>query len=98
MTKLELSKRLLSVDASVDGKTALEVVNVVLDTIKKYVKHGHRAEFRKFGSFIPVTRSGYETTNPATGKRIMLKPRALMRFRASQSLNENMNNYEKVVK
>lgn len=98
MTKLELAKRVQLVDKSIDGKTALEIVNIVLDTIKAYVKNGRRAEFRKFGSFLPASRSGYETTNPATGKRIMLQPRTLMRFRASQFLSKVMNDYEKVIK
>lgn len=95
MTKLELSKSLMSIDKSITSEKAMFILDTVLNSIKKAIKDNRRAEFRKFGTFLPHERIGYETVNPATGKRIMLKSRKLMRFRASESLNKLINTHNK---
>ena len=91
MTKLELYKSLISVDNSINSEKAMSILDTILNSIKRAIKEGRRAEFRKFGTFLPHERTGYETVNPATGKRITLKKRKLMRFRASDSLNKIIN-------
>ena len=76
-----------SVEASV-------VVDVVFNTIKSAVKSGRRCELRGFGSFIPVERRSYETTNPTTGQRMITKPRKLMRFRAARKFSDFVKSHD----
>lgn len=94
MTKLELSKSLMSIDKSINSETAMFILDTVLSAVKKAIKEGRKAEFRKFGTFMPHERVGYETVNPATGERIVLRKRKLMRFRASESLNKLLNEHK----
>lgn len=98
MNKPDLIKKIMSVDKSIDLAQAVVIFDTIIDSIVSAIKEGRRTEFRTFGTFIPCEKAAHETTNPATGKRIMIGTRKFMRFKAGRILNQKINTYREVVK
>ena len=70
-----------------------EYVKLCFNTIGEKIINGERIELRGFGAFSHRIRSNMTIRNPKTGIPIRLNPqRKVIYFRASQDLNNAVNN------
>ena len=71
-------------------KDADQLVNVMLDTIKKTIKKGDEVSLVGFGTFTKVRRAARAGVNPATGEKIKIKAKTLPKFRPGKAWKEMM--------
>jgi len=67
-------------------KTAGEVVNCVLDSIKASLKKGEKVTLIGFGTFSVAKRAARTGRNPQTGKSIKIKAKKVPKFTAGKAL------------
>ncbi len=67
-------------------KTASEVVNCVLDSIKASLKKGEKVTLIGFGTFSVAKRAARTGRNPQTGKSIKIKAKKVPKFTAGKAL------------
>lgn len=68
-----------------------EAVNAVFSAIEGALQMGEKAAFVGFGSFTTSKRSAREGRNPATGEKIQIPAKILVKFKAGKALNEAVN-------
>jgi DNA-binding protein HU-beta len=81
------------VDSVADGaeltkRQAGEVVDLILDEIKRALQKGDRVALTPFGSFVVRARKAREGRNPKTGDKIKIAARKVPAFVAGKSLKE----------
>lgn len=72
----------------VQASTALDTV---LTSIEKSLKKGDKITLVGFGTFSVSTRKAREGRNPATGKKIKIPKKKVVRFKAGKALSEKLN-------
>jgi integration host factor subunit alpha len=71
---------------------AEEVVEIVFEIMKDTLKTGEEVKISRFGTFTVNSKNQRIGRNPKTGKEIMISPRKVLSFRASQILKDKVNN------
>lgn len=66
-----------------------EIYEIFFGTIKEAMKNGEQLVIKEFGKFEVVERAGRIGRNPQTGESIMIKPKKIVRFKASSHILEN---------
>lgn len=69
-------------------KTAEEVVNCVLDSIKTSLQKGDKVTLIGFGTFSVAKRAARTGRNPQTGKPLKIKAKKVPKFTAGKGLKE----------
>ncbi|HMW37995.1 MAG: HU family DNA-binding protein [Saprospiraceae bacterium] len=72
----------------VQASTALDTV---LTSIEKSLKKGDKITLVGFGTFSVSVRKAREGRNPATGKKIKIPKKKVVRFKAGKALSEKLN-------
>ena len=68
-----------------------ELVETLLELIKKAVESGEDVMISGFGKFCVRDKSERRGRNPVTGKELMLKPRRVVTFKCSGNLRKKIN-------
>ena len=68
-----------------------EIVEILLEIIKKTLESGDDVLISGFGKFCVKEKGERRGRNPATGKDMMLKPRKVVVFRWSRNLRDKIN-------
>lgn len=67
--------------SSVTKKQLNEMIDVMLETIKRTVKKGDDVTFVGFGTFTKTRKASRLGVNPSTGERIRIRARVVPKFR-----------------
>lgn len=68
-----------------------EIVEILLELIKKPLESGDDVLISGFGKFCVREKGQRKGRNPSTGKDMMLKPRKVVTFRCSGTLRRKIN-------
>jgi len=88
MTKAELVEKMAK-DAEISKAAANKALNSFVDGIKKSLKKKDgKLTLVGFGTFSKVRRKARKGVNPATGEKIKIKARNVVRFKPGKGLKE----------
>ena len=68
-----------------------EIIEIILETIKRSVESGDDVLISGFGKFCVKNKSERRGRNPATGEDMMLSPRRVVTFKCSAKLKAKIN-------
>ena len=68
-----------------------EIIETILETIKRSVESGDDVLISGFGKFCVKNKSERRGRNPATGEDMMLSPRRVVTFKCSAKLKAKIN-------
>lgn len=77
--------------ADLSKAQATEAVSAVFGTIEKCLKKGDKAQLLGFGTFSVNKRAARDGRNPATGEKIKIKAKNVIKFKAGKALDEALN-------
>lgn len=66
-------------------------LQVIFEHMAATLENGGRIEIRGFGSFKLNTLKPRTCRNPRTGKKLVTKPKKVIRFRSAKELSERLN-------
>ena len=72
-------------------KRCVELVETLLEEIKKALENGEDVMISRFGKFCINEKKERKGRNPATGEDLMLAPRRVVTFKCSQALRSQIN-------
>ena len=70
---------------------SVEIIETILETIKRSVESGDDVLISGFGKFCVKNKSERRGRNPATGEDMMLSPRRVVTFKCSGKLRAKIN-------
>lgn len=90
MNRKELVESILkNKDVSEMSKKSVDaVISYALDSIKKAVKKGDDVSLIGFGTFTKVKRKARTGVNPATGEKIKIKAKNVVKFKAGKAFKD----------
>ena len=89
MNKSDLIE-VLSKRAGLTSKRAMEVVDLIFDTMRVELQKGDRIEIRGFGSLINREYKAYVGRNPKTKEKIEVPPKRLPYFKVGKELRQRI--------
>jgi integration host factor subunit alpha len=92
MTKADIVEEVYS-RVGFSKKESSEVVETVLETIKKILEKGEMVKIAGFGNFVIRSKGPRKGRNPKTGEEIEITPRSVVTFKPSQVLKEHILDY-----
>ena len=90
MNKGDLVK-VIAEEAGVTNAKATDTLNAVLDSIRKSLKKNDKVTLVGFGTFSTSKRAKRQGRNPATGAKITIPAKTLVRFKAGKELTDSVN-------
>ena len=72
-------------------KKSIEVIEILLEMIKKSLESGQDVLVSGFGRFCFREKKARKGRNPATGDDLMLRPRRVVTFKCSGKLRDKIN-------
>ena len=78
-------------ELSVSRKKSVEVVETLLEIIKRQMENGEDVLISGFGKFCIKDKKARRGRNPATGSDMMLTQRRVVVFRCSKLLRDKIN-------
>jgi len=93
MTKADLVEGLYS-KVKLTKKESAELVEFLLETVKKSLESGDKVKISGFGNFQVREKSGRSGRNPQTGRPIQIAARRVLAFHPSQVLRDALNTRE----
>ena len=91
MTKADIIERVYDNLDGFSKKESAEIVETVLETIKKTLERGEKIKISGFGNFIVNQKMERIGRNPQTGEEITIAPRKVLTFKPSQVLKNALN-------
>ncbi len=95
MTKADIVEEVYS-RVGFSKKESSEVVETVLETIKKTLGRGEMVKIAGFGNFVIRSKGSRKGRNPKTGEEIEITPRKVVTFKPSQVFKEHILNASEV--
>jgi integration host factor subunit alpha len=89
MTKADIVEEVYS-RVGFSKKESSEVVETVLETIKKTLGQGEMVKIAGFGNFVIRSKGSRKGRNPKTGEEIEITPRRVVTFKPSQVFKEHI--------
>ena len=90
MNKSELVTA-LSEKINISPELARNVVETMIDMMKRQLMEGGRIEIRGFGSFEMREYGAYKGRNPHTGESVDVKPKRTPFFKCGKELKDMLN-------
>ncbi|GLI37561.1 integration host factor subunit alpha [Geobacter hydrogenophilus] len=90
MTKAEIAE-LVSTKGGYSKKDANEMVEVLLEQIKKTLERGDKIKIAGFGNFEVKKKSDRRGRNPQTGEELTIQSRRVLAFKPSAVLKNAIN-------
>ncbi len=78
-------------ELSISRKKSVEVVETLLEIIKRQMENGEDVLISGFGKFCIKDKKARRGRNPATGSDMMLSQRRVVVFRCSKLLRDKIN-------
>lgn len=89
MTKAEIAK-IVHERVGLSKKESGQIVEAVLDVIRKSLEKGEDVKLSGFGHFVVRKKHARRGRNPKTGDDITIESRSVVTFRASQLLKSQL--------
>ncbi len=89
MTKADIAD-IIHERVGLSKKDAMELLESMLEEIKAELAKGNDVKLSGFGHFALRQKSERRGRNPKTGEEIMITPRRVVTFRASQLLKKRL--------
>ena len=83
--------KLIQGQLELPSNQSAELVETVIEVIKKKLESGEDIMISEFGKFCVKEKKTRKGRNPATGKKIILDPRRVVTFQCSRKLREKIN-------
>ena len=93
MTKAEIAA-LVHEQVGLSKKESGQIVDAVLDTIRRSLEHGEDVKLSGFGHFMVRDKHARRGRNPKTGDEITISSRHVVTFRASNLLKKKVGGDE----
>jgi DNA-binding protein HU-beta len=77
--------------AGITNASANETLNAITDSIRKTLKKGDKVTLIGFGTFSTAKRAKRDGRNPATGAKIKIPAKTLVKFKAGKELTDAVN-------
>lgn len=90
MTKADIIESVYA-HVKLSKKESAEVVELVLETLKRTLEAGERVKISGFGNFHVREKRSRVGRNPQTGREITISARRVLTFRPSQVLKNALN-------
>lgn len=90
LTKEQLIES-IQIQNGLTKKKSAEIVQALLELMKKSLEHGEDVLISGFGKFSVKEKHARRGRNPATGDDLILKPRRVVTFKWSGKLREKIN-------
>lgn len=90
VTKKDLVKR-VSIAAGVSQRDAQEMIEIVFGTVEEAIIEDGCVRVAGFGTFKRKLHNGRDGYNPATGKRIEIKPYHTVSYKIANDLKARLN-------
>lgn len=90
LTKEQLIES-IKIQNGLTKKKSAEIVQTLLELMKKSLEHGEDVLISGFGKFSVKEKHARRGRNPATGDDLILKPRRVVTFKWSGKLREKIN-------
>lgn len=74
--------------AALKKDDAKKAVETTIEAIGKALKEGDKVALLGFGTFEATVRPAHEGVNPATGQKIQIAAKKVIKFKAGAALNE----------
>jgi len=91
MTKAEIVQALYSKVGGFSRKESAELVDLVFEMMKETLGRGEKIKVSGFGNFVLRDKRQRPGRNPQTGQPIRISERRVLTFKASQILNQVLN-------
>ena len=91
MTRKELIEQLARRN-NLSFRASERLVQAIFEEWTQALERGERIEFRGFGVFSVKSYKPYKARNPKSGESVQVGARNRVRFKASNLLNEQINN------
>ena len=89
MTKAELIEKMAK-DAGITKAQAGDSLSSFCEAVQKTLKKGNRMTLVGFGTFSITKRKARTGRNPATGEKIKIKAKKVVKFKAGKTLSEKV--------
>jgi len=89
MTKAEIAT-IICDRVGLSKKESSEIVEIVLEEIKGVLAKGEDVKISGFGHFMVRAKNSRRGRNPKTGESIIIDPRKVVTFRASQLVKDQL--------
>ena len=93
LTKAQIVENVQSQN-SLTKKRSCEIVEILLEIVKKSLENGEDVLISGFGKFAVREKNARRGRNPATGGDLMLKPRKVVTFKWSGRLKYKINSVQ----
>ena len=93
LTKFKLSEK-IAVNTGFSLKVSLEILEALLETIKKTLEAGEKVKVSGFGNFEVKQKADRRGRNPQTGETLTITSRKILSFKPSAVLKANINKAE----
>lgn len=90
MTKKELVEKVSEL-GDYNLRELNEIVESVLELLKKTLVEGEGVKIHGFGNFVVKQKAARRGRNPQTGEDIIIGPKKILSFKPSQSLRKSIN-------
>jgi integration host factor subunit alpha len=90
MTKADIVEALYE-QIGISKKEAIDLVELVFDTLKGTLAQGEKIKISGFGNFVVREKKSRVGRNPQTGESIQISARRVLTFRPSQVLRSEVN-------
>lgn len=90
MKKADIANELYD-KIGISKKEALDIVELILDTLKEGMKNGETVKIAGFGNFVVRKKRERKGRNPKTGEEIGITPRSVVTFRPSHIFKQYVN-------
>ncbi len=92
LTKNQIIDRIEKLNFFDTRKNSIEVVETLLEIIKKSLENGEDVMFSNFGKFKVTEKAARKGRNPATNSEMVLPARRVVTFKPSETLRNKMQN------
>ncbi len=89
MNKTQLIEA-MAADAGINKTQAKKALESFLNNVANTLKKGGKVTLIGFGTFSTVTRKAREGRNPATGKKITIPAKTVVKFKAGSELQKGL--------
>lgn len=87
MTKADIVEIIFE-KVGLSKKEAQDIVEIIFDTIKQAFVEGESVKIPGFGTFNVRKKAARRGRNPQTGEELVISPRRVLTFKASNQLKE----------
>jgi integration host factor subunit alpha len=91
MTKADIVHAVYSKVGGFSKKESADLVDLVFETLKETLGRGEKVKISGFGNFVLRDKRQRQGRNPQTGEPIVISPRRVLSFKASQLLKQALN-------